>query len=227
MRRGRRRRAAAATRGPGAAAAAQGRRHCWWVCGGAQPFFPLTPQRQGDTRGRAREACEAAHREVDLLGRPEGRLRLLVHLPHLRMLDREEHEPLLVLHEERLLGVVRVHRLGGGLRHGGRLRAGRGRDALGRGGANPSGGQGRCTGKRLLRWTTRPAQTTADRREAGKCRRITERDLVLSCPRRRYGGCNKLAASVGQTDGDTTTVTQERRVQCTSMTTSMVYLCQT
>ena len=31
--------------------------------------------------------------EIDLLGGPEGRLMLLVHLPHPLVLDRKEHEP--------------------------------------------------------------------------------------------------------------------------------------
>merc|ERR1719264_1793239 len=40
--------------------------------------------------------------EVDLLGRPEGGLVLLVHLPDLWVLDREHHPPARVLKEKRI-----------------------------------------------------------------------------------------------------------------------------
>ena len=49
-----------------------------------------------------------AHRQINLLRGPEAGLCLLVHLPHLRVLDREEHEPLLVRLQDGLLGVDRV-----------------------------------------------------------------------------------------------------------------------
>mmetsp|Transcript_34635 Transcript_34635/g.81775 ORF Transcript_34635/g.81775 Transcript_34635/m.81775 type:complete len:360 (-) Transcript_34635:14-1093(-) len=47
-------------------------------------------------------------RKVDLLRGPEAGLGLLVHLPHPRVLDREEHEPLLVDLQDGLVGVERV-----------------------------------------------------------------------------------------------------------------------
>jgi hypothetical protein len=50
----------------------------------------------------------AAHRKVDLLRGPEAGFGLLVHLPHPRVLDREEHEPLLVHLQDGLVGVERV-----------------------------------------------------------------------------------------------------------------------
>mgnify|MGYP001382173255 CR=1 FL=1 len=50
--------------------------------------------------------------QVDLLGRPEAGLRLLVHLPHLRELDGEQHEALLVLLEHGLLHVGWVDLVG-------------------------------------------------------------------------------------------------------------------
>ena len=50
----------------------------------------------------------ASHRKVDLFGGPEARLRFFVHLPHLRVLDGEEHKALLVLHQDGLAGIIRV-----------------------------------------------------------------------------------------------------------------------
>ena len=52
-----------------------------------------------------RGMVQLAHRQIDLLCGPEAGLGLLIHLPDLRVLDREENEALLVALQNGLLSV--------------------------------------------------------------------------------------------------------------------------
>ena len=71
------------------------------------------PGRAASARGAAIGRVSArAHRQVNLLGRPEARFRLLVHLPDCRMPDREEDEALLILLQDGLRGVGGVDLVG-------------------------------------------------------------------------------------------------------------------
>ena len=87
-----------------------------------RPVRPVRPAQRAPwwpkAWGRRRSAVAGwqvrTYREVHLLSRPEARLRFLVHLPHLRVLDGEEHEALLVLGE---YGLGRVQRVLGVGRH--------------------------------------------------------------------------------------------------------------
>ena len=71
------------------------------------------PGRAASARGAAVGRVGArSHRQVNLLGSPEARLRLLVHLPDSRVPDREEDEALLVLLQDGLRGVGGVDLVG-------------------------------------------------------------------------------------------------------------------